>query len=393
MRLPIILYIGILLSGTCVVNAQDMPQRDAIAKIVSNNLRIKSAQSAANADILSMQNSNVLPDPEVSGGYLFGDGADNRWELEVSQGFAWPGLYGAQKDVINSTAAGLDEKRRTIALEVADEARQQMVRGTYLTQQLNLLHTLKENMDSLSRSIEYGYNKGELTILDLKKIRFETFRLDAQISQVKADLAQVNASLTALNSGEQISVDFSQYDIEPFNALSYYLDKAAQSPEVAIYDRAIETAVYEGKAAKMSRLPSLSVGYKHAMEEGFSFNGVVAGVTVPVFSGRKATKAAEARQNAATYDRAQLLNEASEQVTAIYEQTRQQQNLLSQFSPVVLDDEYPELLLLAYHGGETNVITLIQEMNYYLQARQEYLEADYLYRANLAKLNRYDLPY
>ena len=48
---------------------------------------------------------------------------------------------------------------------------------------------------------------------------------------------------------------------------------------------------------------------------------------------------------------------------------------------------------MAYHGGETNVITLIQEMNYYLQARQEYLDADYAYRAALASLNRYDLPF
>ena len=97
-------------------------------------------------------------------------------------------------------------------------------------------------MDSLAHSIEYGYNKGELTILDLKKVRFEIFRLDTQIAQVRSERQKVESALTALNNGENIAVDMTQYDVEPLNALSYYLDKARQSPEIALSDRAIETA-------------------------------------------------------------------------------------------------------------------------------------------------------
>lgn len=387
------IFIGI---GTLVPlsgNCQVLSQRDAIARIVANNAGVKAVQASGNADVLSLQNANTLPDPEVSGGYIFGDGTDNRWELEVSQSFAWPGLYGAQKKIIGSVSAANEERRRVAALDVADQARQQMVRGTYLTQHLSLLENLKANMDSLAHSIEYGYNKGELTILDLKKVRFEIFRLDAQIAQVRSERQIVESALTALNNGERIAVDFSQYDVEPLNALSYYLDKARQSPEIALSDYAIETARLEGEAARMGRLPSLTLGYKHSMEDGYSFNGVTAGISVPVFSGRKARQAAQARQNAAEYDRTQTANDIEAKVSALYDRTLRQQELLKHFLPVVLDDEYPELLLMAYHGGETNVITLIQEMNYYLQARQEYLEADYAYRAGLASLNRYDLPY
>lgn len=395
MNKPIISYI---FSGICVLaslsgSAQTLSQRDAIARIIANNAGVKGIQASGNADVLSLQNDNTLPDPEVSGGYLFGDGTDNRWELEVSQGFAWPGLYGAQKKVIGSVSAANEERRRVAALTVADQARQQMIRGTYLTQHLSLLERLKANMDSLAHSIEYGYNKGELTLLDLKKVRFEIFRLDTQIAQVRSERQKVESALTALNNGENIAVDMTQYDVEPLNALSYYLDKARQSPEIALSDRAIETARLEGEAARMGRLPSLSLGYKHSIEDGHSFNGVTAGISVPVFSGRKARQAAQARQTAAEYDRAQTANDIETQVSALYDQTLRQQDLLKHFSPVVLDDEYPELLLMAYHGGETNIITLIQEMNYYLQARQEYLEADYAYRAGLASLNRYDLPF
>lgn len=117
-------------------SAQTLSQRDAIARIVANNAGVKGIQASGNADVLSLQNDNTLPDPEVSGGYLFGDGTDNRWELEVSQGFAWPGLYGAQKKVIESVSAANEERRRVAALTVADQARQQMIRGTYLTQHL-----------------------------------------------------------------------------------------------------------------------------------------------------------------------------------------------------------------------------------------------------------------
>ena len=44
-------------------NAQTMSQREAIARIVANNAGVKGIQASGNADVLSLQNDNTLPDP------------------------------------------------------------------------------------------------------------------------------------------------------------------------------------------------------------------------------------------------------------------------------------------------------------------------------------------
>ena len=45
---------------------------------------------------------------------------------------------------------------------------------------------------------------------------------------------------------------------------------------------------------------------------------------------------------------------------------------------------------MAYKGGQINVITYIQELNYYLNAREVRLDAEYRLRLALITLNKYN---
>ena len=45
---------------------------------------------------------------------------------------------------------------------------------------------------------------------------------------------------------------------------------------------------------------------------------------------------------------------------------------------------------MAYKGGQINVITYIQELNYYLSARETRLDAEYQLRLALITLNKYN---
>ena len=62
---------------------------------------------------------------------------------------------------------------------------------------------------------------------------------------------------------------------------------------------------------------------------------------------------------------------------------------MKEYSANVLDEEYVELLMLAYHGGQINVITMIQEVNFFLQADLDYQRNDRDYREALVRLDFY----
>ncbi len=65
---------------------------------------------------------------------------------------------------------------------------------------------------------------------------------------------------------------------------------------------------------------------------------------------------------------------------------------LAAMTKVVIDDEYVELMMLAYRGGQINVITMIQEINFYIEASLDYQSTDRDYRRLLARLDSYTQP-
>lgn len=54
------------------------------------------------------------------------------------------------------------------------------------------------------------------------------------------------------------------------------------------------------------------------------------------------------------------------------------------------DDSNFELLKKALDAGQISFLTYMQELNYFLSARRDFLEAHYRYHLALARLQRYN---
>ena len=137
-------------------------------------------------------------------------------------------------------------------------------------------------------------------------------------------------------------------------------------------------------------MPGFTLAYRHTYEEMQHCNGFAVGVSLPVFSRSRAVKAATLRANASRFDAAQADASARSAVMAAYSTAEKRRNTLSELNDVTLDESYPRLLLMAYKGGQINVITYIQELNYYLSARETRLDAEYQLRLALITLNKYN---
>jgi hypothetical protein len=77
---------------------------------------------------------------------------------------------------------------------------------------------------------------------------------------------------------------------------------------------------------------------------------------------------------------------------ALHRDVTRERKLLDELGAVTLDDSYPELLMMAYKGGQINALNYLLELNYFIEARTNLLNTEHCMRLDLARLNRYSLP-
>ena len=73
-----------------------------------------------------------------------------------------------------------------------------------------------------------------------------------------------------------------------------------------------------------------------------------------------------------------------------YEKALRYRELLDQYEGVMNDDSNFELLRKAFDGGQINFLTYMQELNFFLGARRDFLETQYNYYQTVARLQRYN---
>lgn len=378
--------------ATATAGARTLSQAEAIDTIIGNNTRLKALRANAEADYQSdLYEAKRLNDPEVEFEHLWGPDDNKKWNIGVSQSFDWPGAYGKRIRTAESRRQAWTYRYAAEELSLRTSAKEAFAMGVYARRRLDLLQRVYENMDSLRNYITTGYRDGQLTILDVKKIQLELYGLRARIADVSQESMQAGAELAALNDGNALDADFGAYPAEPMYDLSRYLEYASSAnPDVTAAEATAKSARLEADAVAASRMPGFTVGYRHAFEEEQHFNGFAIGVSLPVYSRSRAVKAAKLRATASGFDAAEASASARSAVTAAYSVAEKRRNALSELNDVTLDESYPRLLLMAYKGGQINVITYIQELNYYLSARETRLDAEYQLRLALITLNKYN---
>ena len=73
-----------------------------------------------------------------------------------------------------------------------------------------------------------------------------------------------------------------------------------------------------------------------------------------------------------------------------YDKALQLRELLDQYEGIMNDDSDFVLLKKAFDGGQINFLTYMQELNFFLGARRDFLETLYNYHQTVARLQRYN---
>ncbi len=374
-----------------------------VEEILDKSPEGKLARERYTAEYANIQTLNRLPDPEVEFEYKWGNKSEAGHKLDfgITQSFDWPGVYSARSREAEalrwvaywSTAADYQNLRlRAIDL---------MVELTYQNRQLALLDSIAATYEDLHRAYQRGRESGHTTLLDLKKIELEQLNVRREVIEAR------NAREEALTALMAFCPD---YDWASISTTTVYPNMEGPESGPSYSDESLETWLYYAtkydamlqlntaqellantrlEVEQRSSLPSWSLGYRYANEDGYSFNGVAVGVSVPLWSSRSKVKAAKAQlkadQLASDTERDLLVQRVKSQ----FARARQLNQDCEEYRATLYSSDLPRLLKMALDGGEMSLLDYLQESAYFLQAHQQLLTLERDLALTLCRLDAY----
>ncbi|MDE5728253.1 MAG: TolC family protein, partial [Duncaniella sp.] len=329
-------------------------------------------------------------------GYLWGEKpAGNKWNVSVSQGFDWPGVYAARRKAAGHADRASQLLRESALLDARTQARQRLVDVIHLRQLLSMQDSLASLSDRLLDYYKKGVEEGIETRLDYNKTVIERIAVHRELHSYEQQWSELMSQLASFNGGEDLEPILSRAgDTYPARPEAVKAPSASAVRERdPMYAAAAERAEVQKslvKVEKLSRLPGFSIGYEHETELDGSFNGFSIGISIPSWGKSHKALAARLEAEAAMLDAEMALVAQTSALNAAETKAEKLRHILEEYEPVVNDPSNIKLLALAFKEKQITYPTFIQESNYFVSARRDYIDTLYEYHTLLVTLSRYD---
>lgn len=344
----------------------------AIATILSHSPQLQADSLTARADLLAMAAEGNLPDPELGYSHLFSASEEQRWGVEVSQSFDWPGVYAARSRALDAAREAEEYAARARVRAKALEARLLLIDMVDANCRVAALREVAANVDTLLSLTRERFDRGDVTILTLKRMEFERFNSRAALDDALSEQDRLRVELAAMAGGTLIDVDHIM-DYPPLTLLPEHEYLAAADPTVEALEARGRVERLQERVEKLKRWPGLSLGYQHEYEDGAHFNGFSIGLTLPIFSTRHTGEAAAMRAAATAAELTQTRLDRAAAIRAAHAEARRLQRRLEAYDELFAADSYLELLRISYNSGQLTAHEYLGEINDYLTLRLDRL--------------------
>ena len=265
----------------------------------------------------------------------------------------------------------------------------------YTRQRISATEKICDGLESMMSIFKKAVEEGNETRLDYNKAVIEKIAAERELKSLRGEYASLLASLQILNGGKDVSAlaetlgdTYPDVDLPALRPDVGNL--RSKDPAIAAMKAQADAQKSLVKVEKRALLPGFALSYNHEWEMGDRFNGFSVSVSLPFLTGRKKVKAAELQYQAVEMQQELELIKLSANMSGDYEKALRYRELLDQYEGVMNDDSNFELLRKAFDGGQINFLTYMQELNFFLGARRDFLETQYNYYQTVARLQRYN---
>ncbi len=385
---------------TDTVQAQTSKERisfDAAYEIaLRNNLQIRSS------DIALLRSQTVTGTSfDVPKTGLFIENEDLRpsdrkgiLKAGVSQSIAWPGLYAAQRNLLQQQVRSLEYAKQAKALEI-----KRNVQTTYYTLWYHQSRqALWRELDSIYQEsaaiARLRVRTGESAGLDSIAANAKSGEIYIQFKAIQNDIEMQQTSLTVLLNTDTLYLP-ENGTLEKIET-DYKIATVNIHPSLLLQQQAVNVAQADVRVARSGSLPEFSGRFFSQTLYGLNnpYSGFSFTVGVPLLGAhnysskiRAAKMERDYRQTLFDYEQ-QVLNGQVQQAIQAVEKSKQMLQYY-ELSGLNQAKDIIKAANLSYKGGEISFAELSQYLNQALDIRRNYLDALNQYNQNVIQLNYY----
>lgn len=369
-----------------------LAQTALLQSIEAHNTHLLAARDANRALMADLRAENRPGETSVeySPFYQRGVSGTSSSELIVSQEFDFPTLYAARTRQANAQQQALDLQYAILRRDVLLQAQQLAYDLVTARQSRQLLLMRHQAADSLLLAFQHRLEQGDATLIDVNRIRMDRMAVSTDLVRNEAEIQSLLLSLQSLNGGQPIDQDLLSASLTDDLTPPSPLEPGSMptgSLELTASQQELQVTQHELRIAQQSWLPSLTLGYRRNTELREAQNGMLLGVSIPLFSNTGKVKAARLRRSAAEYELEGVEHEQQARYETLQSRALQLHHLLETYDEALLRQQLT-LLRHAVSAGELSVIDYFTESDRIYSLLQERIQTQNEYRKTEAEIYR-----
>lgn len=376
-----------------VVSAKAQDINAVLKSVEQNNIELKALLKGNEAADIENKSQNTLEDLSIEYSPFFQSETSGiaSSELVITQGFDFPTLYGARKKAGQLQRNVLDMQYQTARRDILVNAKKLCLDIINYNKQKQLLQERRKNADELLAMFELKFKNGDATSLELNKIKLDRMNLETELVQADTKHANAMQQLQALNGGQPIEVNMTEYPQAPADdEVTMYEKAVATDWTVRTAQASVLAAEQDVKVNKQSWIPKFEIGYRRNTEGDNASNGFLIGGSIPLFSSKNKVKIAKAKQTEAVMQHANARINAENSARTMINQMKQLKASADAYD-VPLMRQTLKLLRTAVENGEISVTEYYVEADNIYKNMITYMDIERQYQDALTEIYKNEL--
>lgn len=366
-----------------------------LRNIEVNNASLRAQKSLDKAQRLELRAGNMPEGPEVE--YMHSwdrNSSATISEVNVTQGFDFPTAYIARRKAVLAQEEQLGHELNTLRQEILLEAKLLCIDIIALRQEYHLLEMRTANTRRMATAMQRALEKGEISTLEKNRGDIELANMQNLLGLKKIELESALERLQNLNGGKAVALDDSTFsmpeEVLPFEVMKQeYECRAPQLLSLMAEKKSAEAGL---KVSRSGALPGIAVGYHHEIGGEEKLNGIIVGISLPLWKSRREIKRAKAQIE---YADAQLESVRIDQLSTLKELYGRYHTLKTTFEALVRIDLQQEPALQhitkAYRTGVLNETDFLSEVNALYEVKEQRIAIERDLHKVVAQINALNL--
>lgn len=386
-----ILIVSILFVVSTLPSAAQSEVDAVLKEIEQNNSTLSALREQMEARKIGNRTEIFLHDPEVEFNYLWGypSAIGSRTDVVVNQSFDFPTAYGHRRNIadLKNVNAELDYKSERINLLLS--AKRTCIDLVYYNGLIKEFSQRLDNAHKIAETYKIRLDQGDANILEYNKARLNLASMQAELTSIEAERVLLQAELRRMNNGKDI--EFPAYEFSyaalPTDFEEWYFEMESINSILQYVRGEVEIGKEQVKLSRALSLPKFATGYMSEKVVGEHFQGVMFGVSIPLWENKNKQKYAEAQVEASLLVLEDSKVQFYNRLRSLYLKASVMQQNIAQYRREIEASRNDLLLQKALDSGEISLLSYLLEIGYYYDALVKALENEREYQLVLAELN------